>query len=141
MAKSIWVMVILTITIWTVPAQEPEFTYEDLLGEWEIVELFYVDEAAVYDSEYSGLFPIHFCTIQFFSDGTAVIIGKDGRETMVECSVRNGVFVLAYPEEGDFQYTANYQFRAADFSTIVFVLHDMFQAPRAGIMRRLTLAG
>jgi hypothetical protein len=107
----------------------------DLAGEWEVQILLEVDPEVISAEEPGDLAYRETFVIAFSPGGRALISPEAGNPQEVSWEERGNLFVLTYPDDGDFQYTAFYHFSVVDFGTLVFVLHDIFGS-RVGIMSR-----
>ena len=140
MNKNVLVIFFMLLFAMGIHAQSFSWNPEDFLGEWEVRMLFEVNDGVagadgVPDYTYFDLF-----TIMFMSDETAIIQRDGAPELDVRWYADDFVLTVLYPDDGDFQYTAFYQYSAVDFGTIVIALYDIFQAPRVGIMKRMSIA-
>ena len=123
-----------------VSAQLTDWIPEDFMGEWELQLLFEVNENIANEENVPDYTWFDTINISFNGDGTAEMMSSEGDAVSVQWFAGDFVLTITFPDDGDFQYVATYQYVAYDYETVIVAMYDMFAAPRVGIMKRLVMA-
>ena len=140
MQKRVLIVLFILIPAVLMHAQAYSFSPEDFWGEWEVQMLFEINSGVMSSDGAPDYTLYDYFTITFMGDGKAIIQRDGSGSTELSWYADDFVLTLLYPDDGDFQYTAFYQYAAADFGTVAVALYDMFFEPRVGIMKRLSMA-